>query len=330
MNSGDRSFAQGVDVLEEVIALDDVEDVFGDRHADGVTAEGAAVLAGDEEFCDFGFGEHGADGEPPTDGLAERHDIRVNWLAVGGFEMLVAEPLACASAACPDFVEDEGNAVLVAELADLVDVVWRKEIDAALSLDGFEDDAGGLGIDSGFKGINATGLDLLEAGDFGLEADADGGIACGGDHGEGPAVEASGEGDDLPAFWGGLIAAQASELASGFIGFQAAVTEEGLAFEGGAVESFGEFDLRLGVPGVTDVPETVHLSIGGIDEGWMAVTKNSPTEAGEEIEIVVAIGVPEIGALAASHDDGLARVVSDEDVIGLIDDFLGFGHWELG
>ena len=134
-------------MAEEAVAFDHVENGAGDGHADWIAAEGAAVLAGDEEFGDVGLGEHRADGQAAADGFAEGDDIGFDGFAVGGGEMLVAEPSSGAAAAGPDFVEDEGQ-----DRSSQMRRTWAGysggiEIDAAFALDRLHEDAGDFGVD---------------------------------------------------------------------------------------------------------------------------------------------------------------------------------------
>src|SRR5437764_12491727 len=113
--------------------------------------------------------------------------------------MLVPEPLPGAAAAGPDFIEDEGEAVAVAELAHLLRVLGRVEVDAALALDRLHQDAGGFVVDGGLKRLDIAGGDVDEPRHFRSEAGAVGRVAGGGNHRQRAAVEAARERQDLPA-----------------------------------------------------------------------------------------------------------------------------------
>src|SRR5207245_11442533 len=177
---------------------------------------------------------------------------------------------------------------------------------------------------------NVIGLDVDEAGDGRIKAGFDFGIAGGGDHGERSAVKTFEEGDDLPAIGRAGSSSQAREFAGGFVGFQPTVAEEGLAGECGFVEALGDFDLRLGIEGVADMPEFFGLLSGGFDQSGMAVTEDCPAEAGEEIDVAFAGGIPEERALAASDGDGNARVVTNQKIFFSLDESLHIGNvWRL-
>jgi hypothetical protein len=277
------------------------------------------VGAGDEELGEIGFRVHDANGQAAADGFAEGHDVREDHAAIGASEMLVGEPPAGSAAAGPDFVEDEREIISIAQLADFLDEVVGKEIDAALALHRFEHDGGGFGVDGFFEQANVVGLDVDEAGDHRIETGFDFGIAGGADHGERSAVKTFDEGDDLPSIGRARSSPQAGEFAGGFVGFQAAVAEEGLAGEGGFVEALGDFDLRLGVKSVADMPEFFGLLHDGFGQSGMTVAEDGAAESSEEIDVALAGGIPEEGALAARHDDGEAGVISNQNIFSALD-----------
>jgi hypothetical protein len=125
-------------------------------------------------------------------------------------------------------------------------------------------------------------------------------------------------------------AAQAGELRRGFVRFEAAVTEERLAREREAVQPLGQLDLRLGVKRVADVPELFRLFRRGGDEGGMAMPQDRAAEAGEEVEVTLAVGVPKHRAFAALHDDGKAGVIADQDLLAAVEDLLGVEFGSIG
>src|SRR5439155_15493866 len=102
---------------------------------------------------------------------------------------------------------------------------------------------------------------------------------------------------------------------------------ESLAGECDCVESFGEFALRLGVKGIADVPECFGLLGGGIDQCGMAVAEDSSAESGEEVDVTFACGIPQQRAFAAGHDDGQARVVSNQNIFSSLDDRCHVRHF---
>ena len=71
-----------------------------------------------------------------------------------------------------------------------------------------------------------------------------------------------------------------------------------------------------------DVPELAHLRRGRVDELGMTMPQNRPAESGEQIEILLAIGIPKIRSLPAIHHHRLAGIVADQYLRGSIQDFF--------
>ncbi len=301
----------------EVFLFEDVEDGGGDGGADRVAAEGAAVGAGLEERGEAGFGEHAGDGDAAAERFAEGHDVGDDPPAVAVVVELVSEVGAGTSAAGPDFIEDEGEVVLIAEGANAGEEVGIGDVDAALALDGFDEYGAGLGIDGVLESGEVVVGDVGEAGDEGSESCLIVGGGGGGKGAEGSSVETFEEGDDFEwgVVGGGVGGGEASELDGGFVGFGAGVAEEGAAVESLGLEMLGEADLGLGVKLVAGGPEGVGLPGDGGDEGGVAVAEDGAAEAGEEIEIGVTVGVGEAGALSADESRREFAVVEDECVL---------------
>ncbi len=93
-----------------------------------------------------------------------------------------------------------------------------------------------------------------------------------------------------------FAAAETGEFAGGLVGLGTAVAEEGLAAKADLAEALGVLDLGLVVIDVADVPEVLGLLLSGFDEGGMAMAQDSAAEAGEEVEIFFAVGIPDFGA----------------------------------
>ena len=61
----------------------------------------------------------------------------------------------------------------------------------------------------------------------------------------------------------------------------------------------GPLPLGFGVPGVGHVDQRGHLLLHGLDDRLGAMAQQVAAPAGKEIEIAVALGVPDVRALAA-------------------------------
>src|SRR5260370_39716561 len=135
-------------------------------------------------------------------------------------------------------------------------------------------------------------------------------LACGGNCSHRPAVETVDHRDDVVA--SGLTV-EAGELDGGFHGLGAAVAEETQALKTAArAERLGEATLRLGVPGVRDMDQLTHLLADRGDDARRAVTQKVTTPTRKEIQVAVALGIPDEGALAAHQTAGVTRVVGDD------------------
>ena len=134
---------------EQVVALDLLE--HGDRGGGGdrVAAEGAAEAAGLRRIHDLGAAGDGGEGETARDALRAQHEVGHEP------EVLARVVRAGAGHAALDLVGDEDDAVRRAPLLQRGQVAVGGNHEAALALDGLDDEAGEVG------GAD----DLLEVGD---------------------------------------------------------------------------------------------------------------------------------------------------------------------
>ena len=100
----------------------------------------------------------------------------------------------------------------------------------------------------------------------------------------------------------------ARELDRGLVGLGPGVAEEGLAAEAAAGEAVGEAHGGLGVEEVADVQQPSRLLAHGGDNPGVAVADVRDGDAGEEVQVLVPVDVPEHGARAAHKLDGEAGV----------------------
>ena len=198
-------------------------------------------------------------------------------------------------------------------------------MDAPFTLYRLDDDRGGLIVHHAEECFEIAEIDLRETRHRGLETGAHLRVARRGDHRERSAVKALVERDDFPSFLLVLSAAQSRELDGGFVRFKSAVTEKRLAFECETIQPFGHVDLRRGVIGVSDGPQMLRLLGRRTHEIRMTMPEHASTEAGEQVDVFVAVHVPQLRAVATMHDDGDARVVADQHLVGALDKRLRFG-----
>ena len=108
---------------------------------------------------------------------------------------------------------------------------------------------------------------------------------------EGAAVEAVEHRDDLVA---ARLAVEPGQLDGRLVRLGAAVAEEALAAPAGALaQRLGQLPLRLGVPGVRHVDQLADLLAHRLDDARRTVAEQVAAPAGEEVEIAVALVVPD-------------------------------------
>src|SRR5439155_12002524 len=100
------------------------------------------------------------------------------------------------------------------------------------------------------------------------------------------------------------------------------VTEKALAVPAGALaERLSQKALSLRVPGVRHVDQLPDLFTHGFHHTRRTVAEQVAAPTREEVEVTVALGVPDVGPLAAQQADRVARVVGDHVFLEQVDDF---------
>ena len=84
-------------------------------------------------------GQHGADRRAAGEGLGQGHDVRLDSF------LLIGQEAAGSAAADLDFIEDQQQIVLIAELPYRLEIAGRRYVDAPFTLDRFEHDGAGVG-----------------------------------------------------------------------------------------------------------------------------------------------------------------------------------------
>ncbi len=122
------------------------------------------------------------------------------------------------------------------------------------------------------------------------------------------------------------LAVEPGKLDGRLIGVGAAVTEKDAAIEAAMPgDGGGGARLWLGVQQIPHVPELPRLFGDGFDQRGVAVAQDRRAEAGEQVEIFFAVGIPEATALAADHGDRITWQVHDHVAIVGVDDVLVSG-----
>ena len=134
------------------------------RHAERIAAIGRAMRARRHALGRFGGGETRAERKAAADPLGDRHDVGRD------AQPIISEQLAGAPNAGLDFVEDQKQAVLVAQFAQAAQEFRRQHAHAALALHRLDQDGGGLMRDRRFHQLQIAGGNGIEPVDLGAEA----------------------------------------------------------------------------------------------------------------------------------------------------------------
>ena len=199
-------------------------------------------------------GEARAHREAAADALGDRRDVGRD------ARPFMREELAGAADAALDLVEDQEQAVLVAELAQALQRLRREDAHAALALHGLEQDRRGLGSDQLFGGVDVVEGDLVEAVGLRAEAFEIFRLAAGGDRRQRAAVERALEGDGAEALGIAVdVVVAARRLDGALHRLGAGIGEEHLVGEGRGDQPLGEAALAGNLVEVGDVPELAGL-----------------------------------------------------------------------
>ena len=198
--------------------------------------------------------EAGAERKAAAEPLGQRHDVGRD------AGPLVGEQLAGAAHAGLHLVEDQQQAVLVAELAQRAEERRRDDAHAALALDRLDQDGGGLGPDRALDRFEIAERHLVEAVDRRAEAFEIFLLAGGGERRQRAAVEGALEGDDAVAL--GLAARRlvfARHLDRAFHRLGAGIGEEHVVGEARRAQPLGQpLALRNAIE-IGDVPDLSRL-----------------------------------------------------------------------
>src|SRR5439155_3384141 len=114
--------------------------------------------------------------------------------------------------------------------------------------------------------------------------------------------------DDLVA----ALTVQPGQLDGRLIRLRAGVAEEALTAPAGPPrQRLGQQALRRRVPGVRHVDQLGDLLLHRLDDARRAVAEQAAAPAGEEVEVAIALRVPDSGAFAAHQADRVSGVVTD-------------------
>ena len=143
------------------------------------------MIAGPQDLRHVPAGPAGADGHAVAEGLGQADHVGPD------AGVLEAEPATGAGQAGLDLVGDHQHAPLVAQRSDPFEVAGRSRDHAALALYRLDEHGRHAGIERAGQRVEITEGHVAEAFWHGLERLVLGGLAGGGQGGQGPAVEAA-------------------------------------------------------------------------------------------------------------------------------------------
>ena len=223
--------------------------------------------------------------------------------------MLIGVKLAGAAHAALNFVETQQQAALVADLAQAANEVMRPDANAALALDGLDQNGAGLGADRRLDRLEIAERNLVEAVDRRTEAVEIFRIAASGDGRQRAAVEGAFEGDHAVAFRRSIHRIPlARHLDRQFDRLRARIAEEYQVGESRVGQSVGKILGLRNFEQVGGQPQLLRLLRQGLHKMRMAVAKAGHGDARAEIEIFLAGGRGEPDALAAFEGQMIARI----------------------
>ena len=287
-------------VFDEVFGFGDVQAGESAGHGEVVATESggvgdAAIESGEDALVDGATHNDGGAGDVSTrEGFGHGDDIGIK------VPVLETEPFSGAAHGGLDFVGNEKGSVFATEFLGGGEVVVGRVLNS-FSLDGFKDESGDVaGAEFGFEIGEVIEFDEFGSREEGTEIFTEVARVGDGKGTIGKAVIGAFLSKDAGAFSKG-----AGELEGAFDRFGSRVAEEaGIA---GGAEFFDKgFGEKAGEDG------TVHLDhIGEIEfedvldsflDGGMVTTEIKDAVAAEEIEVVLAVEVVEVGAFGAGVD----------------------------
>ena len=292
-----------VDMGEERRLGDDIEHRLACCHGERIAAIGAAMRADDHALrCVFG-GKAGSDRKAAADALGDRHDVGRDAI------LFMREQRAGAGNAALHFIEDQHQAMCVAQVAQALQKFLRRRADAAFTLDGFDEDAADRRVDGGLDGVEIVERQHMEPVGQRLEALAHLFLVGRGNRRQRAAVKGVREGQDAKLF---RVARGILEAAAGldraFDRFGTGIGEEHRIGEGERHQSFGERRLRRHLVEVRRVHQRRCLLLDRTDKVRMAVAKQVDGDAAGEIQPLAAFGVIKITPIPAHRLDLAAAI----------------------
>ena len=180
--------------------------------------------------------------------------------------------------------------------------------DAALTLDPFDDNAGGAFVDDLFQGDLVVGWNEAGAGKQRLKIVAIFFLAGDGKSAQRASMKGIVQRDDLEFFRMDFVAVRAGHFQRAFHGLGAGVAEEGALQAAGFGQTLGERSLISVVIEIGRVKQAAGLFADHLDQPRMRVAERVDADARDEVEIALARWIEDVAAFAALEHQRIAGV----------------------
>ena len=250
--------------VEEAVRRHHVEHGVGDRHRQRIAAESRAVGAGGHALARFRRRQAGADRKAAAERLGQRHDVGRD------AGVLIGEHVAGAADAGLYFVENQQQAVVVAQLAQRAQECMRHHPHAAFAHDRLDHDGGGIRANRLFGRFKIGERHLVETLDRRAEAFEIFLVPGRGNRGQRTPVECAFECDDAETLrLAGSRLIFARHLDRAFDRLGAGILEENRVGEAHRAEPVGQPLAFRDAVQVGDVPELPRLLLEALtSRGW--------------------------------------------------------------
>ena len=254
--------------------------------------------ANDHARCGFFGRKARAERKPAADSLRDPHDV-------GGdaFELMGKQPARSPHPAL-DFVEDQQNAVLIAQFSQLTEKPLRHGLDSAFALDRLDHHGSRLVIDGILDRFEIAEWNLRESRQQRAKTVDELAAAGSRDHSERSSVEGSIKGDDAMPFGLAVLGkVLPRHLDATLHRFRAGIREEHRVCKGLFDQLVGKRQLIRNVVKIGRVPKGFGLMLQRLHQPGVGVAKAVHCNPCPEIEITLPVAVNQPCPFASGKHD---------------------------
>ena len=208
------------DVVQKFFSGNGIKHDVGGCAGEGVAAESCTVVAGVQSLRDFFSADECADWNAASQTFRQRHDVGLDAV------FLVGEKFTAAPDTRLNFVENQKRAVLIAELADFLQIIVFGRENAAFALNRLKHDGAGFIADFPFEFGNVVVVYVVETGGQRLKATVIFRLTGSGKRSQRPAVETVPRGYNLRFVGVELVGVLAGDFDSAFVSLRAGISEK--------------------------------------------------------------------------------------------------------